>query len=204
MEDNRLKQRIVGAIVLVSLAVIFIPMILTGSKDTGNSPAETNIPEKPERDFVSRIIPLDRQAPQPAPLLAEPPAAVPTPSKTPAPEAAAPSPGTAASEPPAVTPAPAEPAVNTVPQAAPAPVVAKTVSAWVVQVGVFSSKDNAYALRDKLRKQGFDAFVDPQHEGDTTAYRVRVGPEVKRESAEATQATLQKSAGLKGFVTKYP
>lgn len=197
MEDSRLKQRIVGAVVLVSLAVIFIPMILTGSKTATTEIAETNIPEKPDREFVSRIIPLDRQAPEPAPV---------SPSRSPEPEPKVGEipPPPAAESSPAIEPIPSTEPAAARPEPAPLPTVAKTVSAWVVQAGVFGSKDNAYALRDKLRKLGFDAFVDTQHDNDTTTYRVRVGPEVKRESAEATQAKLQKAASVKGFVTTYP
>ncbi|MGD8742089.1 MAG: SPOR domain-containing protein [Granulosicoccaceae bacterium] len=200
MEDNQFKQRLVGAIVLVSLGVIFIPLFLTGGDPAVSPITETNIPEKPEREFVSRIIPLDRQAPEPAPVE---PASQSTESaqtsKSDEPEAAESAPVTAVADEPVV-----ETSKPTPKPSATKPVVHKTVSAWVVQMGIFSSKQNAYNLRDKLRKHGFDAFVDTQHDNDTTNYRVRVGPEVKRESAEALVASLKKAVGLKGFVTKYP
>jgi DedD protein len=200
VEDNQFKQRLVGAIVLVSLAVIFIPLILTGGDPAVGPITETNIPEKPEREFVSRIIPLERQAPEPAPVVPDSkPAATPIEAVEPEPPGAAPETVTS------VAPEPVEKASQPVvkPQEQ-KPVVHKTVSAWVVQMGIFESKQNAYNLRDKLRKNGFDAFVDTQHDNDTTKYRVRVGPEVKRDSAEALVAKLQKAVALKGFVTKYP
>lgn len=199
MEDNQFKQRLIGAIVLVSLGVIFIPLILTGKDPAVGTITETNIPEKPDREFVSRIIPLDRQAPEPAPVVPDSkPVEVAKPAESKpvesAPEVAAP-----------VAPEPVKAARQPVVQPQePKPVVHKSVSAWVVQMGIFESKQNAYNLRDKLRKNGFDAFVDTQHDNDTTQYRVRVGPEVKRESAEALVAKLQKAVALKGFVTKYP
>ena len=71
--DINLKQRLVGAVVLVSLAVIFIPMILDGRDPSVNYITKSNIPPKPERDFVSRVIPLQPSpVPQPDPVEADP------------------------------------------------------------------------------------------------------------------------------------
>lgn len=201
MEDNQFKQRLVGAIVLVALAVIFIPLILTGDNPSVGPTTESTIPDKPEREFVSRIIPLEHQAPEPAPIVPDSePVEVIKPAETKPIEQkpAEPAPATVAPAPVSVASKPVEKPVEQ------PPVVHKAVNAWVVQMGIFGSKQNAYKLRDKLRKSGFDAFVDTQHENDTTMYRVRVGPEVKRESAEALVAKLQKAVAMKGFVTKYP
>ena len=65
--ERSLKERLVGAAVLVILAVIFIPMLFNDTP--GNEPVitESNIPPKPddipvppEADFNSRIIPLQQ------------------------------------------------------------------------------------------------------------------------------------------------
>ncbi len=55
---HRLKERLVGAAVLVVIAVIFIPMLLTGPIDS-NSISKTNIPEKPTEKFSSKLVPLN-------------------------------------------------------------------------------------------------------------------------------------------------
>ncbi len=54
---QRLKERLVGAAVLVVIAVIFIPMLLTGPIDSG-SITRTNIPDRPTEKFNSKLIPL--------------------------------------------------------------------------------------------------------------------------------------------------
>lgn len=209
MDDINLKQRLVGAVVLVSLAVIFIPLILDGRDPAVNYITKSNIPPKPEREFVSRVIPLNSSAiPQPEvvepevtpePVKAAPtdaaPAAVEA-SKTDSKPAAE---NVAAKEPVEAGP---EPVVEAKPTAIAKP---KTgLSAWAVQVGSFSAKNNAYALRDSLRKQGFSAFVDTLYTKDVPSFRVRVGPEIKREQADALQEKLAKVMKAKPIVVKHP
>jgi len=55
--EQKLKERLAGAAVLVAIAVIFIPIILSDSLET-ESISGSNIPEKPETNFNSRIIPV--------------------------------------------------------------------------------------------------------------------------------------------------
>ena len=204
MDDINLKQRLVGAVVLVSLAVIFIPMILDGRDPTVNYITKSNIPPKPERDFVSRIIPLNPSpVPQPE-VLSEAPAAASVQVDTPPAETDTEKPAEKPTAPKPVAKPRSEPEAEVV--AKPEIVVKpKTgLSAWAVQVGSFSSKENAYALRDKLRKQGFTVFVDTLYSKDTPVFRVRVGPEIKREQADALQAKLAKQLKAKPIVVQHP
>ena len=46
MEQGRLKQRLLGAVVLVALAVIFIPMLLSGGRDMEMPVFGSNVPER--------------------------------------------------------------------------------------------------------------------------------------------------------------
>jgi len=55
--EQKLKERLVGAAVLVAVAVIFIPIIFTDSPET-EVILGSNVPEKPETNFNSRIIPV--------------------------------------------------------------------------------------------------------------------------------------------------
>lgn len=208
MEDTQLKQRLVGAIVLVSLGIIFIPMILSGGDQAANRLSVTNIPEKPDKDFVSRIIPLDKQAPEPAPLSADnaSKSAKPAPSKSAkiykAPELAK----LKDAEPPKTAPKPVPkpaPKVVAKPAAKPKP-AATPEKGWVAQVGSFSSKSNAYGLRDKLRKKGFSSFVDSIKNNGKTTYRVRIGPETQKAKASEQLARATKITKTKGFVARYP
>ena len=57
--EERLKQRLVGAIVLVSLAVVFVPMLLDTPHDLREEPSTAPIPERPQDRFESEaMIPL--------------------------------------------------------------------------------------------------------------------------------------------------
>ncbi len=59
--ERGLKERLVGAAVLVALAVVFIPMLLDDSSREAGPLTDSNIPERPagENGFSSRIIPTE-------------------------------------------------------------------------------------------------------------------------------------------------
>ena len=196
--NEQIKQRLVGAVVLVSLAVIFIPMLLDGGDDSSMPRNGTNIPEQPEFDFEPLEIPLQPMEPAPErPKVIdkpEPPAAEPEASPKPA-------------EP--VKPVPvAKPEPKPKPE--PEPIQESKAStngepvAWVVQVGSFSQSTNALALRDKLRRNGFTAFVEKYRDKGKTSYRVRVGPELKRSTAEKHLQKLEEKLKLKGIIMGHP
>lgn len=57
--DSSLKQRLVGAIVLIALAVIFLPMLVKGpAPDSGVSDVPLDIPAEPRSDTATRDLPL--------------------------------------------------------------------------------------------------------------------------------------------------
>ena len=55
--------------------------------------------------------------------------------------------------------------------------------AWAVQMGSFSSRDNAVALRDRLREDGYDALLSNVKQGSAKMTRVAVGPLIERDNA---------------------
>lgn len=224
MQDSSLKQRLVGAIVLVLLGVIVIPMLLSGE---GPAPiTQSNIPPPPKSEFSSKIIPLDEvpAAGTLNPVPISPPTAsvelpavvAPSPAKNAATAVApvAPAPTQAPAQ--NVTPTPAKSATVTAvapPVAAvskPAdsagkkPAAAKATEAWVVRLGSFASEQNALALRDKLRGKGYKALVEKVTTRGVPLLRVSVGPEAQRERAEAVRDKLQKELNIKGNVVQYP
>lgn len=195
---QRLKERLVGAAVLVVIAVIFIPMLLTGPIDS-DSITKTNIPDRPTEKFNSKLIPItDSLKP------------VTTVKKD-----------DNISEGQVITDVINE-ETSTKPQDN---TLAKTESddstkksfqektvkdkqvgltAWVVQLGSFSSKVNADKLNLKLRKSGFPAFVEPLKQKSETVYRVRVGPELLRADADALLKKIKIIMKLDGIVLSYP
>jgi len=187
-------------VVLVSLAVIFLPMLLDGGERGGMPLFGSNIPDKPDYQFQPLNIPLDPVAPVAGdkPQLIDKPEPAPVKPKPQVKEAAKPASPAPASKPeskPLVVKA------ETPPVAPPA--AEKNAAAWVVQVGSFSNSANALKLRNKLRTKGFTAFVEKLSSDGETVYRVRVGPELKRETADALQVKLKERMKLKGIVMGY-
>jgi DedD protein len=199
--EEPLKQRLVGAAVLVGLAVIFVPMLIDERVADQPRIEESNIPPEPTPqagEFTSRIVPLEPVQPVTPPSVnsaaAEPLDSMPAPS----PAAEQPSPTDAV---PDVPSAPSE--VNDAAPTAAKPVAAG-VQAWAVQLGSFASEKNARDLEARLQKQGYAAFVEKLSAADGTKFRVRVGPELDRQKAEAAQQKLDKDQNLKGIVVRYP
>jgi len=207
--DNRLKQRLVGAIVLVSLAVIFIPMMLGGKGGFDQLITSSNIPAKPEEGRRVVEIPLHEVPPRPE---KKPVTTVVVDKYTKElPENFIP----AASEKDQKADVETKPLKQSAPlphsnpESKP-PVVAEKKSAkssvaektqsWVVQMGSFSERANAMALRDRIRTRRYPAYVEAVATRKGTIYRVRVGPEHSRAKAEALQAKLRKVFNLNGIV----
>ncbi|HSO07963.1 MAG TPA: SPOR domain-containing protein [Pelomicrobium sp.] len=75
-----------------------------------------------------------------------------------------------------------------------------TQEAFVVQLGAFSSADNARQLKDKLAGGGIKAYTETVTTAQGKQTRVRAGPYPTREAAEKTLARV-KQLGLDGIVT---
>lgn len=192
MDDNRIKQRIIGAIVLVSLGVIFIPMILSGRGEQSLPLFGSPIPPKPDNIANIKVLEFEN-TPKPP----EPRTEIRTPvdkyNKEDDKPVIAP-----------VKPAPKEEVKEKTSTAKPAIKESKPLKAWVVQVGSFSNRKNALALKEKLLKKGFRAFVERIIKHNETSYRVRVGPEVRRENAVKLQKQIAQKLNIKGLVMTHP
>lgn len=227
-QQSRLKQRLVGAIVLVALGVIFIPMILNGEREQGFIVNGSSIPAKPaeienirqiefatnealsESDHVadkvdaekSEIrIPVDERS---APLTPAEPQSVQTkPIQKKLPKKASAQKKSLANK-KRTSSKPEKSAQAPVASKNKVASVAPTTLAWAVQVGSFQQKSNALTLRDKLRKQKYKAFVEALHSNATLIYRVRLGPYVSRIGAEKVRDKLLVQQKMKGLVVKHP
>lgn len=209
--ERLVKERLVGAAVLMAAAIILIPEMLSGpdrkspaeaaaAQTRNDAPIKTytiDLSHSPSAQPPPAVI--DDRAPPPEETPApQPTEAQPAPSAQAKPEASQPS---AAAQPP--TPAVVEPTT-----AATAPVreperplasagEAPTSGQWAVQLGTFSKEANAQRLVKELRDQGQSAFVMPvKSGGGATLYRVRIGPLKDRASAEAALREV-KSPGAK-------
>ena len=72
--------------------------------------------------------------------------------------------------------------------------------AWAVQVAAMGSQADALALRDKLRANGFDGFVDTVNAGGKQLWRVRAGPQTQRADAVSLRDQIKAKLGLDGNV----
>jgi DedD protein len=82
------------------------------------------------------------------------------------------------------------------------PAIAGTAKAgaWAVQVAAMGSQADALALRDKLRANGFDGFVDSVNAGGRRLWRVRAGPQTQRSDAVSLRDQIKAKLGLDGNV----
>ena len=198
--DRQLQQRVVGAAVLVALGVIFIPIFLDdGALDT-RVPKVGNIPPAPqgdgESDYSSRVIPLSEEAISDLEERTMQPVDVP--------ELDASSDDVEAVEDTVTPTTPIASGVEGGDADTSADVSPRTgVVAWTVQLGSFADDENAKRLIAKLRDAGFPAYLERQVEDAGTAFKVRVGPEIRREDAEKLRANLENKFALKGMLLRY-
>ena len=196
--DRALKERIIGATVLVIFAVLIVPVFLDGpSTDTGMTSELVALPGQGDQSTRQQTIVLTRDRTEPVPQASRPKAQAETPGKVvnepPAPE---PSRAVEAEKPAESNPAESKPAVTK-------PVTASATGMWAVQMGSFSSKANAERLATDLRKKGFAAFLSQLKTSSGELHRVRIGPQKDRSSAESIAAQLDR-AGHKGQVVPHP
>lgn len=91
--------------------------------------------------------------------------------------------------------------------AAAAPAAAKPAAragGWAVQVAAMGSQDDANALRDKLRANGFDGYVDTVNASGKQLWRVRAGPQTQRDDAMRVRDQIKTKLGLAGNVVSAP
>jgi DedD protein len=197
------RHRILGAIIVVALAVIFVPMILEESEPPADLKGVTGIPAHSGTQVI--VTPVSELGAKDTASTKEPAVA----AVAPPPPAAEPPPVPA--EKPAAVEKPVlqEPPRETVKEKPveakkSAPKAEKIAKGWVVQVGVYSHPDNAARIRDKLKALDLEVSEDRVTLKDGKAVRLRVGPYRDRAAAEKTQARLQKDAGVKAVVLAYP
>jgi cell division septation protein DedD len=75
---------------------------------------------------------------------------------------------------------------------------------WAVQLAAMSNRADALALRDKLRANGFDGFVDSVQAGGKQLWRVRAGPQTQRTDAQRLRDQIKTRLGIDGNVVSVP
>lgn len=216
--DNKFKQRIVGALVLIALAIIFLPMLFSSKEEQPLPRVEVPTPAIPVMPPVPDVHVEPVEVPEPVldeyepvveadesefTLIETTPVTVPVPQQ---PQ-------------PAIQPEPvAKPVVE--PEVKPAPAVAKPVEpvskpvekpattgidrnnlpvSWSIQLASLGSLDNAEKLRDSYRAKHYTAYV----RSAGGVHKVLIGPLIREAEAVAMCKQLKARDKQECFVLRY-
>ncbi len=205
---KRARRRLIGAIALMTMVAVFLPMVLDHEPKPVNQDISIKIPSPNSGAFTSKIVPVvpgTASAPRPVP---ETPAPAPNRSEAvgkapPAYDTEAAPPKTAALDPkPQAQPAAtvAKPAAQSVPTTAEkGPPGTSSTGRYVVQVAALNDADKAKEMQGKIMAAGVSAYTEvvPTTKGNVT--RVRAGPFATRDEAEKMRDKL-KDIGLAGNI----
>lgn len=164
--DTALKQRLIGAVVLVALAVIFLPMLVKGpAPDSGVSDVPLDVPPAADGEFETRELPLVTPGNAPASGAVGLQGQVAAPAAEPAPDAGALQPAATAG------------------------------GNFAVSFGAYATQADADAVLARVRQATLPGFVEPATINGKPAFRVRVGPYADRPQAEAARLDAIKIRG---------
>lgn len=185
--EPALKQRLIGAAVLVAIAVIFLPMLIKGpAPDSGVSDISLDLPPSPRQGFETRELPLVTPPARNGASVTAPPGAELRG------EDALPTVDTRAAR-------------GTGDEAAGAGMTPATVAAgdYAVSFGSYASQADAQKVVVALQAAGFPAFQESVKSGERTLHRVRIGPfqtSAEAEAARIDSARVRKDVGAKVVV----
>ena len=197
--EATVKHRIVGSLMLLSLAVIILPFWLDGAgledyQTTQKPPAMPSstfelIDATPGTGIDLIVNPSDMQVLELSPIsltkdsstvvetIVQPKAATEGEAKAPAPNVAK------------TKPKQDDSLLNA--QGLP--------NGWAVQLGSFGNQSNAIRLKDKVLKAGFSAYIIPNGK----LFKVLVGPELNRSKAEALKKQIDTKFKMNSLVILY-
>lgn len=204
--NTALQNRLVGTVIIVALAVIFLPDLLDGKKQTKQD-IQVNIPKVPEGLTMQAprtidVAALSEQAQAPENIAME----------------------TAVDDEPSteLTPSSSTDTVATQPEvnltsnnrsqtqnaslenqtqllfADP-----KDSAGWVVQLGSFRHQKNVRELMNVLEKAGYRTFSRPVQTPSGELTKVFVGPEIEQEKLKSALPHLNEITKLKGRLTPF-
>lgn len=172
--DAKLKQRVIGAIVMTTVAIIVLPMLLDGSAEH-RAAVEATIPEPPAIPIDSLSVEQTRQKMDQ--MVAESteklPVLKPDPIEDP------------------------EESENFALNESGLPV------GWSLRMGAFKQEENARRLRQSLRDKNYRSYILAGNPADDEFYRVYVGPMVNKDKLEQTKIEIEQAFDLSGQIVRY-
>lgn len=174
-----LQNRIVGTVILVALAVIFLPDLLDGEKVQRDEELET-IPLRPELSMQQRrgefSDDFDQRISEADPVTEDLQAVDENGREE--------------------FTAPREPVSVTLGGDVESP-------AWVVRLGAFRNVDNVQRLVEELQDAGYNAYTRKAQNDDGELHVLLVGPDLKRDVLSEQLSELKDLTGLQGQVIPY-
>jgi DedD protein len=167
--DKKVKHRLVGVMVLIAFAIIFLPSLFYREQRISLD-TTTLIPPKPKVKAIVISPPVNPKGFKPAPSAEK------------------------AFQPPVVAKA-----ATSVKPSKTKPIPKPTLNkkglpdAWVIQGGSFKSQARADELKDKLLKQGHKAYGRSVSTTKGQFFRVFVGPYIDKSRALLTKKTVDKA-----------
>ena len=176
--EPALKQRLIGAIVLVALAVIFLPMLIQGpAPESGAADVSLDLPPVPGGEYETRELPLVGAAPDGGVVGMD--------ARSPRPGEALPTVDTADAAAPADDGSPGNSDDGADDDGMFPPSTA--AGDYAVAFGSFSTTADADKLVGDLRASQLPGYREQARVNGWNVYRVRIGPYANRAEAEAAR-----------------
>jgi cell division septation protein DedD len=179
--DTGLKQRLIGAAVLVALAVIFLPMLVKGpAPDSGVSDVPIKMPDGPDGEIETRELPLVMPGDVPK-------GGVVGMDTTPVdrPSTAGAKPATGNADPTATDP---DQPVSSDPTSTPTALPATAAGGdYAVHFGAYASQKGADTVVAGAKAAQLPAYSEATTVNGKPAFRVRIGPYATRAEAESVR-----------------
>ncbi|HBC6052961.1 cell division protein DedD [Proteus mirabilis] len=208
---SKFQNRLVGAVVLVAVGVIFLPTLFDGDKKY-NEDQFASIPLVPkpgdEQDIES-IAPIEQTTTPSTPsegaseaMISEAVTGVEQPQvSTPEVSESQVAPSTPVVEPPKVVNPPVEPPTT------PPPAVSETTApkgeAWVVQLGALKNAAKVEEIIAKMHLSGYPVYTVPARPVSGKVTRIYIGPNASKAELQAMLPRLKELTGLQGEVRAY-
>lgn len=155
--DKALKQRLIGAAVLIAIAVIFLPMLVKGPAPvSGAADVSLDVPAAPKDGFETRELPLGAPGAVPAGGVAGMIESSPANSEIVPPDTSVSSPAVGAGD-------------------------------YAVNFGHYGTSADADRMVTALTQSQLQAYAESATLGGRSAWRVRLGPYATRAEAEAAR-----------------
>lgn len=204
--NSALQNRLVGTVIIVALAVIFLPDLLDGKKQTKQD-IQVSIPKVPEVLSMQQpsevdIEALNQQAQITASIELET-AVDDEPStelESSRPTMSIPTTNNASSE---LNMQPQNPNASLANQTQILIADPQDSAGWVVQLGSFRHQKNVRELMNVLEKAGYRTFSRPVQTPSGELTKVFVGPEIEQEKLKMALPHLNEITKLKGRLTPF-